>query len=875
MAKRSDTPVEERNYSHIYLMFSAALALTTFWAVWDMIKVRSPWQDFQLRFNRLEMEDLQKKYDTAREKFETENKQRYEELQAQLQEAAGALKGAEYAAVLKDSAAAENAAAIARQNYRFAKSEADAIYYEYKEAEYHNDEDNRAKLKKEVDEINAHLVELKAKWDEAETRRAEVAKQLADKRSQVANIEAEMTAMTAEMGNLSTQMQKIDERKIKIEQVVMPDFVRGNFRNFLNNVDRCQSCHVATMRKGFEEWEEPFKTHAGLGGFLKIHEPSRFGCTPCHDGQGPALVSTEVAHGLAKHWEHPLHEKEFVTAGCNNCHASEFRTVGADVLNKGKRMVFDLGCYGCHEIKGLETAERVGPSLYRVGGKLQTNFVYGWLRDNRAFRPHTRMPNPMFSHQEALAVTAFLYSQKQASSFQPVSSRVPSGNVERGRKVINDVGCKGCHVAEEADRGLRTEGLPYDVAPALNTVGLKVTPEWLFDWVKNPKHYSPTTRMPNLRLSDGEAADVVAYITSLSTGAKLPEGYQTTLPDLNDPKLIAEGRALSRNFGCHGCHLIEGTENDSRVSVALNEFGAKTPDDLFYGDMLAKGMEKTWEAWTFGKLQNSRAFATDAVVQRMPNYGFEKEAATPLVVLLESWEGRVIGERYMKPWGARESAVNEGRLLAQKLNCMGCHVLENEGAFIRPLIEKALTDEGMASTSTFAFFPPDITREGEKVQSQWLFNFLKTPKTGEIRPWLRARMPTFDLTDDEANTLVAYFKAYSKDNVSFTHMPNFQLTSQHRSAAQTLVSRDYFSCFSCHQQGSRKPEGPPEGWAPDLEMAKNRLDPDWIAKWIRDPQGFQPGTNMPSFYPDAVPDDVLEGKADEQILALRNYLMNL
>ena len=58
-------------------------------------------------------------------------------------------------------------------------------------------------------------------------------------------------------------------------------------------------------------------------------------------------------------------------------------------------------------------------------------------------------------------------------------------------------------------------------------------------------------------------------------------------------------------------------------------------------------------------------------------------------------------------------------------------------------------------------------------------------------------------------------------------------------------------------------------------MAKNRLNPDWIVRWIRDPQAFQPGTNMPSFYPDAVPDDVLEGNADAQLLALRNYLMNL
>jgi hypothetical protein len=96
------------------------------------------------------------------------------------------------------------------------------------------------------------------------------------------------------------------------------------------------------------------------------------------------------------------------------------------------------------------------------------------------------------------------------------------------------------------------------------------------------------------------------------------------------------------------------------------------------------------------------------------------------------------------------------------------------------------------------------------------------------------------------------------------------------------MSEDYFSCFSCHQRGSISPEGPPEGWAPDLNMAQQRLRPDWIERWLRDPQKVQPGTKMPSFYevtedgsPAGGPDDVLEGDNLEQIRALRDYIMVL
>jgi hypothetical protein len=57
-------------------------------------------------------------------------------------------------------------------------------------------------------------------------------------------------------------------------------------------------------------------------------------------------------------------------------------------------------------------------------------------------------------------------------------------------------------------------------------------------------------------------------------------------------------------------------------------------------------------------------------------------------------------------------------------------------------------------------------------------------------------------------------------------------------------------------------------------MARQRLNPNWIIKWIQDPQKIQPGTKMPSFYPGG-PDDILGGKDDRQIEALRDYVMSL
>ena len=65
--------------------------------------------------------------------------------------------------------------------------------------------------------------------------------------------------------------------------------------------------------------------------------------------------------------------------------------------------------------------------------------------------------------------------------------------------------------------------------------------------------------------------------------------------------------------------------------------------------------------------------------------------------------------------------------------------------------------------------------------------------------------------------------------------------------------------------------------APDLALSRDRLKPRWIVKWMVDPQKLYPGTRMPGYFPDLqspLP-DVLGGSAKKQIIAIRNYILNL
>jgi cbb3-type cytochrome oxidase cytochrome c subunit len=79
--------------------------------------------------------------------------------------------------------------------------------------------------------------------------------------------------------------------------------------------------------------------------------------------------------------------------------------------------------------------------------------------------------------------------------------------------------------------------------------------------------------------------------------------------------------------------------------------------------------------------------------------------------------------------------------------------------------------------------PPQLLREGERVQPNWLFGFLKDPI--RLRPLARLRMPKFSLSNEEATALVNYFSASAKRN-----NPNIGLKYPYVHVADT---DDYFA----------------------------------------------------------------------------------
>jgi len=750
---------------------------------------------------------------------------------------------------------------------------------------------------------------------------------------------------------------------IKIQQVQLDGLY--NDVNFLKSqrVDRCMTCHYAADKRGFEDKERyplVLRTHPRLDLFVDSNSPhpyATFGCTSCHGGRDGATDFMHAGHmpddfleyeekveslqrgrdakgmpvdgpilreeidatktgrwikdydwAIDKFNDLPMYPMRAVEAGCFRCHKNEANHVKAPHLDQGKKLIENLGCWGCHKMKGFEDLPKVGPNLTKLAEKTNPEWVARWLTNPRAFRHNTKMPRffylENFADRDGKAltdtmiagVTAYLFREKApeappgmvetnpgaskgiAFASMPMQSAhgeggasarpAPKGDAARGQKLFESVGCQGCHVSDpSAERhvmdGWRNHGP--------NLVGLadKVNPDWLFAWLKDPKAYNPATRMPNLRLSDDEANDIAAFLLTRPASpaferVKAPKAdpkqrdflvydYLTQSKTIADAeaelakmspheKDLFVGEKIIGNYGCYACHDINGFEKAKPIGVELSEWGNK-PVHLL--DFAFVKIPDTRAEWFKQKVHEPRSFDRDKVKTfqeklKMPQFSLSDEEIRALESTVLGFQKDDMSDALKSRPEGDKAAVEAGRRLVKEFNCQGCHILEDRGGQIR----ETLKDVGLA--------PPNIRGEGAKVQSDWLFSFVNAPKTGQIRPWLDARMPTFHFTEGQLNTLTRYFASLEKATYPFVSKVE---TVDARSTAAGAKTFEALKCAQCHPtspeafQAALAGGKTPADLAPILSRAHDRLRYDWIADWIKRPDEWMPGTRMPTNFP--------------------------
>ncbi|HYF08169.1 MAG TPA: c-type cytochrome [Acetobacteraceae bacterium] len=105
----------------------------------------------------------------------------------------------------------------------------------------------------------------------------------------------------------------------------------------------------------------------------------------------------------------------------------------------------------------------------------------------------------------------------------PAHLRIGEGDPRRGRVVIADKGCGGCHVIPGVIGAVSWAGPPLmEWARRGYLAGQwPNAPEHLVAWLQDPQAMAPGSAMPNLGLTEAEARDAAAYLYTLGA-SRLP-----------------------------------------------------------------------------------------------------------------------------------------------------------------------------------------------------------------------------------------------------------------------------------------------------------------------------------------------------------------
>lgn len=727
---------------------------------------------------------------------------------------------------------------------------------------------------------------------------------------------------------------------LKVNQVVLPDIKENlNFAQ-VPRVDRCVTCHLGVERADLEGVENPHGAHPRLALFVASDSPhplEEFGCTSCHGGRGRATDfygtvhvpdSSDQEHDWEERlgwkeyhlWEEPMHPLRYAEAGCYQCHSGQTQVRGADKLNYGLALIEQAGCYSCHQIDSFERSLQRGPSLRHVADKITPEFAFQWIKDPAAFRAQTWMPSyfgqsnnsdpesAARSEQEVRAMVSYLFANSTA---YPMASIPVAGNAGRGEELVASVGCMACHQSPEETAGSNTrtaasiQDLRRQFGPNFQGLGSKTSAQWVYNWLKDPSSYHPGTRMPSLRLTDQEAADITAYLMGstdsafvnrpvpgvdeaiidqialdfLSNTAPMITAREQLSGMSRSEKLEYTGERLIGQYGCYACHDIAGFEGAQPIGTELTDIGRKALHQFDYGFVDIEHSRTSW--WT-AKLTDPRIFDThrdlsSMLKSRMPNFRFTDLQVEAVVTALAGFVETDPDNTLIVPRTPRNLRIEQGQHLVRQMNCQGCHVIEGDGGAVVERVADWLErfegrDAADAAALAASFSPPNLLGEGHKVRTDWLFAFFHEPSP--IRPWLRMRMPSYGMTAEERNGLIAYFTALDEADYPFAEVVQPDLTQDELNAALTMFSPQYFNCTTCHIQGDQFPPGTPDRWAPDFALAAERLRPEWIVDWLADPQSLMPGTRMPAFYPLGAP-GILNDDTDHQLEVLRDYLLTL
>src|SRR5215470_9331167 len=894
-------PIVTKSLAPHYIISMVILMATLFWALWDEDFGQRPWKEFQrewksrysafLKTAHTQSDGSQKEiesspeYQKLKEDYEAAKKgadPRYNELREKLREVGANILAVQdgtdhftdrraYVTALTYDIETTTSSSAKQSKLR------DLEAYKAKPSTVEMP-DGKVQTFKNFDELEETYNELKNERTRLSAELGELLKPINEKKELMDSyLTDHMVNLTS--SQLANLLNGVESGSPQIRQINVNEHAANLEReDSANIVDRCESCHLgirepvkltaasmALKGKKPDEYARAFTSHPERD-LLKVHDPEKFGCSPCHQGNGRATTSVEKAHGNYEHWLWPIFTSQNYEAGCQICHSSDMVVLTNDVgwvASEGKDLFRQRGCVGCHRYEGYDKEPE---DLLSIAQEIK--LLDQQKKDNlKTAADFMQQADKATSNEEANRLNDRAIALKVANS--KVDLRIMQLD-HSTKSLLQDM---------------------KKVGPNLKDVRLKLNKNWIPVWLQKPTDFRPTTKMPNFRLNDDQIRSISAFI------------WQSGFPDSppkHKPGNAAHGKELFDTRGCLACHSIgEGDQLQGGTFAAnLSRVGEKANYDYLVR-WVHNARERTRPYCPYEKKdigpedykKKGLPFQFDLDHSKCPNDGHElqvqnmtvmpslrlavsdaEDIASYLITLKKENPSEYGDASFMDDPNLKD----EGKRWIKHFGCAGCHEisgLEEEGR-----IGTELTTEGSKPVERLDFaLLTEVAQRGGKEPIKDAEDLARLPEGAAKEPWYdhkgffehklsepniwdqgkiftdeteKLRMPNLHLTKEQVRALTTFLLGSQENPLP----PSYQYRPlDYRKDIQEgwWVVKKY-NCMGCHQlipgqktilMGLARYQDAQEQLPPKLLTEGARVDPEWMLRFLKNPSLNDKDTN--------------------------------
>ncbi len=785
------------------------------------------WKTYQREFRALEVEKTRVKLD-EQENLLKDNADYTEVLKnLDLAQKSTLAKKPELEALSGKLAGASAVERLHTQQYQFSKAKYDALKYKYESSADTNDP-NAAQIKIDLDNLFTKLNKLRISVEVDKKKVKDISQDISEIQKDLKKVDKQRLGLAKKKEILEKKLKRID-------------IAQMSAANQLAEMVRDMPI-IDLANPNYKIKQIVLKDIPEDVNFMKVPRVDR--CTTCHlgidnpdfkDAAQPYRTHPNLELYMDKNSPHPLDQ-----FACTTCHggrgrATDFIAAAHTPRNEEQAAEWKKK-YGWHELEHWE--HPILPLQYTEAGCFKCHQDQGFIKGAK--------------------------------------------KLNLGLALIERAGCYGCHNITKYASWPKT-------GPDLEFVASKLTKDWAYHWIENPKAIRHNAWMPSyfnqtnnndvksVQRSQQEINAIVEYLFSISKTFSV-NGLQKS-GDVN------KGKELVAAIGCLACHQVnkDRTQEQRTTDSLHKEFG---PNLIGLGSKTTPGWIYQWlkdpKRYHDGTRMPSLRLTDEEALDISAYLSQDKNAASikprPEVVesilndivmdFLKKSESLAQAQEKLTTMDKQAKQQFAGQRLIREYGCYACHKIpgyENE----KP-IGVDLSEEGTKSIERLDFGFIKIEHSKHAWFKQKLLNPRIFDKGRVLSPLERIKMPNFNLTQDEADAITTVILGLVKDRPNPAKMPNSSTKAAFVTQGQKTIRQ--LNCQGCHiieAQGGGI-QSNVEDWlvnyqAKDANEAKAisrsfsppnligegaKIQAQWMFEFLHEPIAIRPWlkVRMPSYY---------------------------